>query len=159
MTPIKFRDVKSEASNPQMYIAQLPETRQDPMRLLRTCILENLPEGFEETMSYGMIGYVVPHSIYPAGYHCDPKLPLPFLNIASQKNHIAFYHSGLYADADIRNWFVEAYKSQVPTKLDMGKSCVRFKNPKHIPYELLGELCTKMSVSDWIQLYEKQIRT
>ncbi len=141
-----------------MYLDQLPEARKEPMRLLRNCILENLPSGFEETMSYGMIGYVVPHSRYPPGYHCDPKLPLPFLNIASQKNYIAFYHSGLYANPEIKNWFVQAYNSQVSIKLDMGKSCVRFKKPEHIPYKLLGELCRKISVSDWILLYEKQIR-
>ena len=141
-----------------MYLDQLPEARKEPMRLLRNCILENLPSGFEETMSYGMIGYVVPHSRYPPGYHCDPKLPLPFLNIASQKNYIAFYHSGLYANPEIKNWFVQAYKSQVSIKLDMGKSCVRFKKPEHIPYKLLGELCRKISVSDWILLYEKQIK-
>jgi hypothetical protein len=141
-----------------MYLDQLPEARKEPMRLLRHCILENLPSGFEETMSYGMIGYVVPHSRYPPGYHCDPKLPLPFLNIASQKNYIAFYHSGLYANPEIKNWFVQAYNSQVSIKLDMGKSCVRFKKPEHIPYKLLGELCRKISVSDWILLYEKQIR-
>jgi len=128
------------------------------MRLLRQCILENLPPGFEETMSYGMIGYVVPHSVYPGGYHCNPDLPLPFLNIASQKNYIAFYHSGLYASPEIKNWFIEAYEDQVATKLDMGKSCVRFKKPEHIPYKLLGELCRKISVSDWILLYENQIR-
>ena len=150
--------MKSEASSPQEYLDQLPEARKEPMRLLRQCILENLPPGFKETMSYGMIGYVVPHAIYPGGYHPDPDLPLPFLNIASQKNHIAFYHSGLYADPEIKEWFVEAYKGQVTTKLDMGKSCVRFKNPKHIPYKLLGELCKKISVSDWIMLYENQIR-
>lgn len=141
-----------------MYLDQLPQARKEPMRLLRKCILENLPPGFEETMSYGMIGYVVPHAIYPGGYHCNPDLPLPFLNIASQKNYIAFYHSGLYADPEIKEWFVKAYKARVPAKLDMGKSCVRFKKPEHIPYKLLGELCRKISVSDWILLYEKQIQ-
>jgi hypothetical protein len=105
-----------------------------------------------------MIGYVVPHSRYPGGYHCNPELPLPFLNIASQKNYIAFYHSGIYADPELRDWFTEAYKAQVAAKPDMGKSCVRFKNPGNIPYELLGTLCRKVSVSDWIQVYEEQIR-
>ena len=150
--------MKSDASSPQEYLDQLPEARKEPMRLLRQCILDNLPPGFEETMGYGMLGYVVPHAIYPGGYHCNPELPLPFLNIASQKNYIAFYHSGLYADPEIKEWFVETYKTRIPAKLDMGKSCVRFKNPKHIPYGLLGELCKKISVSDWIRLYENQIR-
>jgi hypothetical protein len=150
--------MKSEANSPQEYLEQLPEARKEPMRLLRQCIVENLPPGFEETMSYGMIGYVVPHSIYPGGYHPDPDLPLPFLNIASQKNHIAFYHNGLYADPEIKEWFVKEHKARVPAKLDMGKSCIRFKNPERIPYQILGELCRKISVSDWILLYENQIR-
>ncbi|MDM9630202.1 DUF1801 domain-containing protein [Robiginitalea aurantiaca] len=149
--------MKYEADSPEAYIDLLPEDRQEPIRRLRKCILSNLPEGFEETMSYGMIGYVVPHSKYPAGYHCNPELPLPFLNIASQKNFIAFYHSGIYADPELKAWFVEAYRERVPTKLDMGKSCIRFKKPEHIPYELLGALCRKISVSDWIQLYEEKI--
>lgn len=149
--------MKSEADSPQAYIDQLPEGRQEPMRRLRECILQNLPAGFEETMSYGMIGYVVPHSIYPEGYHCNPELPLPFLNIASQKNYIAVYHSGIYTDPELKAWFTGAYMEQANGKLDMGKSCIRFKKPEQIPYELLGELCRKVSVTDWIQLYEDKI--
>lgn len=150
--------MKYEADSPETYIEQLPEERQEPMRRLRRCILENLPEGFEETMNYGMIGYVVPHTEYPPGYHCNPEHPLPFLNIASQKNYIAFYHSGIYVDPELKNWFTGAWKAQESAKLDMGKSCLRFKNPERIPCELLGELCSKVSVSDWIRLYEKNIR-
>src|SRR5690606_7316134 len=114
--------------------------------------------GFEEIMQYGMMGYVVPHSIYPAGYHCNPKDALPFLGIASQKNHISFYHMGIYCDPDLLNWFVEQYPKHAKGKLDMGKSCIRFKNPKNIPFELLGELTTKSSVDQWIEIYETQLK-
>ena len=109
------------------YLDNLPEERIDSFNTLRKVILSNLPEGFEECINYGMIGYVVPHSIYPAGYHCDTKLPLPFMNIANQKNFIAFYHMGIYGDADLMNWFVNEYPNYSKAKLDMGKSCVRFK--------------------------------
>ena len=112
------------------------------MKKLRKVIKDNLPKGFEETMSYGMIGYVVPHSIYPDGYHCDPKLPLPFMNLASQKNYIAVYHSGVYASEKMNKWFTAEYAKHCKTKLDMGKSCVRFKKMDDIPYELIGELAS-----------------
>ena len=109
-------------------------------------------------MSYGMIGYVIPHSIYPQGYHCTPKLPLPFLNIASQKNYVALYHMGIYADKDLLNWFTSAYKKISPRKLDMGKSCIRFKKQEDIPYELIAELVSKITPQDWIQSYENTIK-
>jgi uncharacterized protein YdhG (YjbR/CyaY superfamily) len=146
------------ATSPENYIEQLPAERQEPMRQLRKTVLDNLPTGFEEQMSYGMIGYLVPHSLYPAGYHCDPKLPLPFMNIASQKNFIAFYHMGMYADAKLLNWFVDEYPKHVKAKLDMGKSCIRFKKPEHIPFNLLGELVTKVSAQDWIKTYEQNYK-
>ncbi len=146
------------ASNPEEYLEKVPEERQAPMRKLRQVILENLPEGFEETMSYGMIGYVVPHSKYPAGYHCDPKLPLPFMSIASQKNFIGFYHMGIYASPELMDWFVSEYPKHLSTKLDMGKSCVRFKKPDQLPYDLIGELVSRMSMEDWISLYEKNYK-
>ena len=117
-----------------------------------------MPKGFEETMSYGMIGYVVPHSLYPSGYHCNPKLPLPFISIASQKNFVALYHMGLYADAALMEYFKAGYAASDAGKLDMGKSCIRFKKLDRIPYELLGELCEKMSVADWIQTYESALK-
>lgn len=150
--------MKYEAGSPEAYIAQLPPDRQEAMARLRQVIRETLPGGFEETMSYGMIGYVVPHSLYPDGYHCDPSLPLPFLNIASQKQHIGFYHMGLYSDPGLMQWFKEQYAERVPARLDMGKSCIRFKKPGLIPFELLGELCGKMGVEDWIALYEGTVR-
>lgn len=146
--------MRSTAATPAQYLQELPEDRQEPVRKLRETVLQNLPEGFEETVGYGMLGYVVPHSIYPAGYHCDTKLPLPFINIASQKNFIAFYHMGIYAQPALLEWFTSEYPKHSPAKLDMGKSCIRFKKPEHIPYELVGQLVRKVSVEDWIKLYE-----
>lgn len=147
-----------KAANPTEYITKLPEARQQVVSKIRETILKNLPEGFEEQMSYGMLGYVVPHSIYPDGYHCDTKLPLPFINLASQKNFVALYHSGIYADKKLLDWFIAEYPKHCKRKLDMGKSCVRFKYMDDIPYKLLAELCTKMSVKDWINLYEKNTK-
>lgn len=146
------------ASNADEYLNQLPPDRIEPMRKLREVILENLPQGFSEATGYGMMGYCVPHSVYPAGYHCNPKDPLPFLGIASQKNFIALYHMGIYADPELLEWFVGEYPKHVKSKLDMGKSCIRFKNPDQIPYELIGELVKKMSVEEWIGLYEKHLK-
>ena len=150
--------MQSKAETIDQYLDELPEDRQSPMRQLHQVILDHLPEGFEPTMSYGMIGYVVPHSIYPDGYHCSPELPLPFMNLAAQKNFYAVYHMGIYADDDLMGWFQERYTAQVPTKLDMGKSCLRLKNPKHIPYDLIGELAAKMTPQDWIARYESSIK-
>lgn len=147
-----------KADTPEEYLEKIPAERKEPMEKLRQVILKNLPEGFEETISYGMIGYVVPHSIYPDGYHCSPELPLPFMNIASQKNFIALYHSGIYANEELLNWFVEEYPKHVKTKLDMGKSCIRFKKPEQIPYELIAELTTKMTVKEWVDTYEKAVK-
>ena len=150
--------MQSTAKTPLEYVASLPEDRKIVIEKIRTIVLENLPKGFEETIGYGMLGYVVPHSIYPSGYHCDPKMPLPFLSLASQKNFIAFYHMGIYADEKLLNWFVSEYPKHCKTKLDMGKSCIRFKKMNDIPYELLGELASKMSVQDWISLYEEKLK-
>ena len=136
------------------YLANLPEDRREAFNQLRGAILTNLLEGFEECINYGMIGYVVPHSIYPNGYHCDTKLPLPFMNIASQKNFIAFYHMGIYGNPELMNWFVNEFPKYSKAKLDMGKSCVRFKKMNDIPFELIGELVKKMTVADWINQYE-----
>jgi len=150
--------MQSKAAQPQEYIDSLPEDRKGAMTALRNSILTNLPSGFVEEMSYGMLGYVVPHSIYPAGYHCDPKLPLPFLSIASQKNFIAVYHMGMYADERLLNWFTGEFTSQSKTKLDMGKSCIRFKKVDQIPFALIGELASKMTPQQWIEMYESKFR-
>ena len=148
----------SNATTPEEYIAELPEDRQQAIAELRATILNNIPEGFKETMSYGMIGYVVPHSSYPPGYHCTPDLPLPFMNIASQKNYIALYHAGIYADKKLSAWFKAAYPKHLSTKLDMGKSCIRFKKVDAIPYQLIADLCKKMTVAEWIRLYEAVVK-
>ncbi|MEM9896466.1 MAG: DUF1801 domain-containing protein [Bacteroidota bacterium] len=147
-----------EAKTPEEYLAKVPEERRAVMEAMRSALKENLPKGFREEMSYGMIGYVVPHEIYPNGYHCDTSLPLPFINLASQKNFIALYHSGIYADDELLNWFVEEYPKHSSRKLDMGKSCIRFKKPNDIPTALIGSLAGKMSVDQWISLYEKGIK-
>lgn len=148
----------SSAATPDEYLEALPADRKEPFTKLRNIILQNLPKGFDERLSYGMIGYVVPHETFPAGYHCDPKLPLPFLNIASQKNFIAIYHMGLYADQKLYDWFVAEYPKHSKTKLDMGKSCIRFKKMENIPYDLIAELSQKMAVSDWIKLYQSMLQ-
>jgi hypothetical protein len=150
--------MQSKATTPEQYLSELPEDRKEAMLKLRNAIKENLPQGFEEVISYGMLGYVVPHSIYPSGYHCDPKLPLPFINLASQKNFIALYHMGIYADKNLETWFVSEYPKHVKTKLDMGKSCIRFKKMDDIPFDFIGELATKVSVEDWISNYEKAFK-
>ena len=140
------------------YLSQLPADRQAAMRKLFEVLQENLPAGFEFAMSYGMPAFVVPHTIYPKGYHVDPKQPLPFVSVASQKAHIALYHFGLYADPDLLNWFTASYAERVKTKLNMGKSCIRFAKPEQIPFELIGELMTKMDVPTWIATYEESIK-
>ncbi len=150
--------MKYIANSPEEYINQLPEERQDSFNKLRNTIIKHLPLGFEERMSYGMIGYVVPKSLYPAGYHCDPKLPLPFVNIASQKNFIALYHMGIYTDPELLQWFQSEYAQQCKYKLDMGKSCVRFKRMDDIPFDLIAELMGKMTPEDWINRYESAFK-
>ena len=150
--------MKSNVQTIAGYLDTLPEERREAMEKLRKVLKKNLPEGFSEVMSYGMIGYVVPHQLYPKGYHCDSKLPLPFINLASQKNFIALYHMGLYADPQMLAWFTEEYPKHSKFKLDMGKSCIRFKKPEHIPYDLIAELAGKMSAEAWISLYERNLK-
>jgi hypothetical protein len=150
--------MQSKAKTPEEYIDSLPEDRKSVIIQFRKILSENLPTGFEEVMSYGMIGYVVPHAIYPNGYHCDPKLPLPFINIASQKNFIALYHMGIYADKNLLDWFVNEYPKHCKAKLDMGKSCIRFKKMNDIPFELIAELTRRISVEDWISSYESVLK-
>jgi len=145
----------SQSTTVDAYINEISEDRKDAIEKLRKVIKKNLPKGFVEEMCYGMIGYCVPHSKYPKGYHCKPEQALPFINIASQKNFIALYHMGLYADPKLYNWFTQEYTARVKGKLDMGKSCIRFKKPELIPFELIGELATKMTTDDWITCYEK----
>ena len=151
--------MKSNATTIEAYLAEVPTERQPYFNRLRQTIIDNIPSGFEEQMIYNMIGYVVPKTIYPAGYHCNPDLPLPFVNIASQKNFIALYNMGIYADKEIYNWFVDEYPKHCKYKLDMGKSCVRFKKMEDIPYDLIAELMKKITVKDWINSYEAAFKS
>lgn len=147
-----------KATSPEDYINQVPEERQEALKKLRKTIKENLPKGFEEGMQYNFISYFVPHTVYPDGYHCNPKEPLPFMSFASQKNSVNFYHMGIYAKKELLNWFVTEYPKHCKRKLDMGKSCIRFKKIEEIPYELIGELVRKISVNEWIKTYESAIK-
>jgi len=136
------------------YIEKQQGERKEKIKKLRQTILENLDIGFKEGISYGMIGYFVPHSIYPNGYHVNPAEPLPFISLASQKHHIAIYHNEIYANEDLKNWFIDEYKKRISKKLDMAKSCIRFKDNDDIPYDLIGELVKKSKIKDYIKLYE-----
>ncbi len=149
--------MRIEASTIKEYISKIPKERKTAFTQLLQTVEQNIPDGFEETLNYHMPSFVVPHSLYPSGYHVDPKLPLPFCSIASQKNFLAFYHSGIYAIPSLHDWFVEEYKKRVPSKIDMGKSCVRFKKLDQIPYDLIAELMTKLTVAEWIAVYEQNI--
>jgi hypothetical protein len=150
--------MQSKATTPEAYIAEMPKDRQKAFSKLRSVIKKNLPKGFKEGMGYGMMGWSVPHSIYPAGYHCNPKDPLPFMGMASQKNFIAVYHMGVYANPKLLKWFTDAHAKASPKRLDMGKSCIRYKKPEDIPIDLIGELASKISVEDWINMYETNFR-
>lgn len=151
--------MQSAAATVDAYLAEAPPERQDALRRLRTLLRDRLtPLGFQEAMSYGMVGYVVPHSRYPAGYHCDPKLPLPFMSFASQKASINLYHMGLYAQPECMAWFQAEHAQASPHKLDIGKSCVRYKKPEHLPFELIDRLAQRLSADDWIALYESLYR-
>ena len=147
-----------ESNSVEEYLDLIPEDRREALTKIRKLLSDNIPSGFEETLGYGMPAYVVPHSIYPKGYHCNAKLPLPFINFASQKNCVAFYHMGIYAKPELLEWFVEEYPKHCNTKLDMGKSCLRFKKMEDIPFDLLAELISKMTVDEWISIYEKDIK-
>jgi hypothetical protein len=140
------------------YLRSIAPERKEVFQRLHDTILSNLAPEFDVVMSYGMIGYVLPHKVYPAGYHFDPKLPLPFVSIASQKSHMALYHMGMYAKPELLDWFVQTYTAVTGKKPDMGKSCIRFKKPESIPIPLIGELIGKMSASEWIALYEEQLK-
>ena len=147
--------MQSKATTIDQYFADLPADRQKPMAELRKVIKKNLPKGFEECMAYGMVGYVIPLKTYPAGYHCNPKLPLGFMNLGSQKNFIVIHHLGVYGNKDLLDWFVKEYPKHSEKKLDMGKGCIRFKNMDDIPFALIGELASKVSPKQWIEWYEK----
>lgn len=136
------------------YINSMDDKWKEGFKRLMDVVDANIPEGFEKTMQYDMITYVVPFSAYPNGYHVTPDIPLPFISLGAQKRHIALYHLGIYANSKLLNWFQDEYSKTVTTKLNMGKSCIRFTNPKKIPYELLGDLISRMSMEQWIECYE-----
>jgi uncharacterized protein YdhG (YjbR/CyaY superfamily) len=150
--------MQNKADSPEDYIKQVPEERQNTLKKLRKSINDNLPKGFQEGIQYGMIGYFVPHTKYPDGYHCKPEEPLPFMSFASQKNSINLYHMGIYAKKELHDWFITEFPKHSKRKLDMGKSCIRFKNMDDIPFELIGELTSKMTADEWIDLYETNLK-
>jgi hypothetical protein len=152
-----------ELITPESYIENLSEDRREAMGKLHHIFVNHLPDGFAVGMTYKMIGYFVPHSIYPNGYHCDPKMPLPFINLGAQKSHIAVYHMGLYMSSELSEWFLKVYTDwnatlPKPKKIDMGKSCIRFKKTEDIPFHLFEELAKKMTVQEWIEGYEKVLK-
>lgn len=155
---LKLTTMQIQSASVEDYILQIPEDRQDVFRKIFETVNNNLPDGFSQGLSYGMIGWAVPLETYPAGYHCTPGSPLPFMSIASQKNFIALYHMGMYAKPELLDWFVEEYPKYSRIKLDMGKSCVRFKKMDDIPLQLLAELSKKMTVKEWIDIYEKNFK-
>ena len=140
------------------YTNSLASDRKTTITQLINVIEQNIPKGFEKVMNYGMPSFVIPHSIYPNGYHCDTTLPLPFIGVSNQKSSISLHHMGLYADPELLNWFKLEYPKHSNTKLDMGKSCIRFKKFNEIPYELIGILSNKMTVKNWIDIYEQNIK-
>jgi len=149
--------MKQASSDVDSYIAALPNDRREALTQLRDAIVTNIPEGFEEVLA-GTPSYVVPLSIFPDGYHCTPNTPLLFLGFASQKNFVALYHFGMYVDQALMQWFMGEYPKHVSTKLDMGKSCVRFKKMDQIPFELIGQLAAKRTVDDWVSCYKNALK-
>jgi hypothetical protein len=150
--------MQSISKSPQEYIDLLPPDRKEAISKIREVLLKNLPQGFEETIGYGMLGYVVPHAIYPKGYHCNPKLPLPYINLASQKNFIALHAMSVYADPKLKDWFINEYQNHCKTRLDMGAGCIRFKKMNDIPYQLIGELAGKLTPRQWIEICERMMK-
>lgn len=152
------KTMKTKANNIEQYILNIPEERQKAIKKLLEIINQNIPDGFHLSLNYGMPGWVVPLSYFPDGYHCKKNTPLPFINIGSQKNFIALYHMGIYSDQKLLQWFKNEYPKHCKNKLDMGKSCIRFKKVEQIPYQLIGQLCQKISVDQWINIYQKNIK-
>ena len=147
--------MRSDAKTVAEYLESLPEDRKEAVTKLYKTIRKNLPKGFQESMGYGMMGWSIPFKSYPGGYHCDPSTPVPFMGLASQKNFIALYHMGVYSDKKLLDWFTAEWKKASPKKLDMGKSCIRFKKPDDIPFELIGRLASKVTPQQWIDQYSK----
>lgn len=151
--------MQSKAASVPEYLDTIAVDKKAAVTKLRQQIRRNIPKGFKEQMQYGMLAYVVPHSIFPAGYHTDPKQPLPFMCLAAQKNFVAIYHMGLYGDHNLLEWFKTEYAKRCKTKLDMGKGCIRLKKAEDIPYDLIGELAGKITVDDYVNRYETNLKT
>ncbi len=150
--------MQSKATTVRDYLAELPSDRRAAIEAVRKVVLENLDDDFEEGMQYGMIGYYVPHRVYPAGYHCDPRQPLPFAGLASQKNHMSLYLMSVYADGAEENWLRDRF-AKAGKKLDMGKCCIRFKTLEDLPLSVIGEAVRRVTVKRHIEHYESAIRT
>ncbi len=148
--------MQSKAKTVAQYLSALPKDRREVMKAVRAVVLKNLPKGYVESMQYGAIGYFVPHSIYPPGYHCDPKQPLPFAGLASQKNHMAIYLMCIYNDSGHDAWFRDAW-AKTGKKLDMGKSCVRFKKLDDVALNVIGQVIRRVPVKKFIEFYESAI--
>lgn len=150
--------MRSKATTVDAYLASLPDDRRRALEAVTATIRKNLGAGYEEGMQYGMIGYFVPHSVYPPGYHCDPKQPLPFAGLASQKNHMALYLFCVYQSEELREWFIEAWQAETAKgkagKLDMGAGCVRFKKIEDVPLGVVGKAVKKVTVKKFIAQYE-----
>jgi len=149
--------MQSDARTPAEYLASLPADRQAVVKRLRAALKKHLPKGFEERMDYGMLAYVVPQKLYPPGYHCSPEKPLPFINLASQKRHVALYHMGLYS-GPLADWFSAEWPKHTAARLDMGKCCVRLTKLDQVPYELIGQLAGKLTPQQWIEAYESAVK-
>lgn len=149
--------MKSDAKTVEQYLDALPEDRREAIAAVRRVVLKNLPKGYEEGMQYGMIGYFVPHSLYPAGYHCDASQPVPFASIASQKNHMAIYMMCIYSDPAHLEWFVDAWKKS-GNRLDMGKGCVRFRKLENVPLDVVGQAIRRVPVKNFLEHYESTLR-
>lgn len=139
-------------ATPAQYLKELPDDRRKALKAVRKVINDNLPKGYKEGIQYNMIGWFVPHSVHPDGYHCDPKQPVPFAHIASQKNHMAIYLFCIYTDTKLTDWFVKEWK-KTGKKLDMGKSCIRFKSLEDVPLELIGQTIAKVPVDVFLDGY------
>jgi hypothetical protein len=148
--------MQSKAATVAEYLASLPADRRDAVEAVRRVILKNIDKGFQETMQYGMIGYSVPHSVFPAGYHCDPRQPLPFAGLASQKQHMSLYIMGIYMDSPRRDWFIKAWKD-TGKKLDMGAACIRFKKIEDVPLDVVAEAFKRMSLKGYVEVYEANL--
>ena len=148
--------MQSKATTVKAYLAELPEDRRHALEAVRKVILKNLDKGYAESMTYGMIGYFIPHSVYPPGYHCDPKMPLPFASLASQKNHMSLGLMSLYGNMAQFSWFQSEW-AKTGKKLDMGKACIRFKTLDDLPLELIGEAVRRSPAKAYIDHYEKAL--